>query len=263
MLFFAAMLLNSAKYKSLIKKIAPTGLVAWREEAIRNVRLKSFYEEQIGISSRQLIFDVGANVGTKVQVFRMIGCRVVAFEPQESCVKTLRAKFAKDEQVTIMRVGLSNQSGHLELQLATDSQLASFSEEFVSQAQRHGRFRGVTWKQKAIVDVSTLDEQIDRFGVPNFLKIDVEGFEAPVLQGLSRPVDKLCFEWTPERTAAVEECVRRCLELELTEFNISLNETSTLNFTDWVSSQQLLSFTALLSQNIMMFGDIYARKVGL
>jgi FkbM family methyltransferase len=254
------MFFHKIPYKALIKSIAPNGLVERRAASIQKYHLKKFYEEQIGIRGGQLIFDVGANVGDKAQVFRLIGCRVVAFEPQESCVKTLRSRFSQDRQVTIMPIGLSDRSGQLQLRLANDSRLTSFSEEFVSQAQSRGRFRGAAWKHKAIVDVSTLDEQIDRFGVPDFLKIDVEGFEQLVLQGLSRPVEKLCFEWTPERTAAVRECVQRCLELKLTEFNMAINETSTLNFTEWVSSQELLNLTALLSQNVSVFGDIYARK---
>jgi FkbM family methyltransferase len=254
------MLFHNLSYKALIKKMTPNGLIEWRVASIQKYHLKKFYEQQIGIRSGQLVFDVGANVGDKTRVFRMIGCRVVAFEPQDSCAGILRSKFGQDEHVTIIPKGLSNQTGHLELRVATDSRLSSFSEEFVSQAKIRGRFCGASWNATSTVQVSTLDEQIDRFGAPDFLKIDVEGFELLVLKGLSRSVEKLSFEWTPERTEAVVECVQRCLALELTEFNISINETSTLNFSDWVSSEKLLSLTELLSQNVSMFGDIYARK---
>lgn len=254
------MIFNKQNFKESIKSVAPHGLVAHRVASMHKLRLKEFYEDQLGIRGGQLVFDVGANVGDKTHVFRMIGCHVVAFEPQDSCVNTLRSRFSKDKHVTIVPIGLASNCGRLELRLASNSQLTSFSEEFVSQAQRHGRFSGATWNQTSTVQVSTLDNQIDQFGVPDFVKIDVEGFESAVLKGLSRRVSKLSFEWTPERTAAVAACVERCLELELSEFNISINETSTLNFTEWVSSKTLLRLTSLLSGNISMFGDIYARK---
>jgi FkbM family methyltransferase len=45
--------------------------------------------------------------------------------------------------------------------------------------------------------MTTLDELIGKHGVPVFIKIDVEGFEEAVLQGLSQPVRALSFEFTP------------------------------------------------------------------
>ena len=254
------MILNKPHFKTLIKNATPHGFVAHRVASLQVCRLQKFYEEQLGIRRGQLVFDVGANVGDKVRAFRMIGCRVVAFEPQDSCVGILRRKFYKDDDVTIMPIGLTDQPGQLKLRLATDSQLASFSDEFVSHAQSRGRFHGASWKQTTTVCVSTLDQQIEHFGVPDFIKIDVEGFEPLVLRGLSRSVDQLCFEWTPERTAPTKECVKRCVELGLTEFNISINETSTLNFREWVSPEKIMSLTALLAHNVSMFGDIYARR---
>ena len=50
-------------------------------------RLKSFYSTLIGLNG--LVFDIGANVGTRVNVFLSLGLRVVAVEPQRKCVRIL------------------------------------------------------------------------------------------------------------------------------------------------------------------------------
>ena len=57
---------------------------------------------------------------------------------------------------------------------------------------------GGEWADHAVVPVTTLDALIDRYGLPAFCKIDVEGFEEAVVRGLSRPIPSVSFEFTPE-----------------------------------------------------------------
>ena len=45
------------------------------------------------------------------------------------------------------------------------------------------------------IEVSTLDRQIERHGMPSYCKIDVEGWELEVLQGLNQPIPLISFEY--------------------------------------------------------------------
>src|SRR5690242_6305151 len=54
----------------------------------------SFYRQLLnGFSKRDLIFDVGANHGSKSDIFLRLGARVVAVEPDETNQSILRQKF--------------------------------------------------------------------------------------------------------------------------------------------------------------------------
>ncbi len=82
----------------------------------------------------------------------------------------------------------------------------------------------------------TLDTLIQHFGMPHFIKIDVEGFEERVLAGLPDQPPLLSFEFT----AAFPTPAMRCMEMQV------LREHSTFNFAyneDWGYPERLESET--------------------
>jgi hypothetical protein len=68
------------------------------------------------------------------------------------------------------------------------------------------------WPYRVVVPVTTLDALIDEYGESCFIKIDVEGYEAHVLAGLSRPVQALVFEFQHALPDVREGCLRRLRE---------------------------------------------------
>ena len=74
-------------------------------------------------------------------------------------------------------------------------------------------FARVRWDAAETVEVTTLDALIAAHGVPRFVKIDVEGFEAEVLRGLSRPVPWIAFEHLPGAPDTAPACVARLASL--------------------------------------------------
>lgn len=46
--------------------------------------LLNFYSKFI--KADDLVFDIGANIGTRVKIFLKLGANVVAFEPQPDCI---------------------------------------------------------------------------------------------------------------------------------------------------------------------------------
>ncbi len=72
--------------RRLLRRRAAKALAAWTpaDEAAA-----AFYAQFAGLGD--LVFDIGANVGTRSKVFARLGCHVVAVEPQPDCAAILRA----------------------------------------------------------------------------------------------------------------------------------------------------------------------------
>jgi len=212
------------------------------------------------LKSEDLCFDIGANVGRKVEVFRQLNARVIAFEPQPRCAEQLRKRFAGDSAVTIVPEGVSAAEGVMTLHLAQATEVASMSADFIQRNTRSSRFGGNVWNGSMQVRVGTMDAAIARYGKPAFVKVDVEGHEQEVLAGLSAPVPALSFEFSAE---TLETAIRIVGSLEKRfrmEFNYCNGKSLRLGEPAWLSAIALEMALAKLSANDpLLWGDIYAR----
>ena len=141
------------------------------------------------VKPNDLVFDVGSHVGDRIAAFRRLGCRVVACEPNPPLVKTLRLIYGRDANVTIEPVAVGAAPGEIELAINIDNPTVSTaSRDFVQASQGAPGWQGQVWGKSIKVAMTTLDALIARHGMPAFMKIDVEGFEAEALAGLTQPV---------------------------------------------------------------------------
>jgi hypothetical protein len=76
--------------------------------------------------------------------------------------------------------------------------------------------------------MTTLDKLIEQFGIPSFIKIDVEGFEYEVIKGLSKPVKALSLEFTPEIIESTYKCINYLQQLGKINLNYSVFKTMSL-----------------------------------
>jgi FkbM family methyltransferase len=146
----------------------------------------AFYESFIG-KSNKLIFDVGANVGSKSRVFSLLSERVVLFEPDLENLKILNARLKNISRCVIIDCALSsNQSVATYYSIGNDSAYNSLSEKHINTIVKT---RNILTDERQFsqyeVNTSTLDFFIDKYGVPDYIKIDVEGYEKEVIGGLN------------------------------------------------------------------------------
>lgn len=211
------------------------------------------------VPAEGLVFDVGANVGRKADLFRAIPARVVAIEPQPRCVAVLRELFAEDAGVAIEAVALGPEAGEAELLVADADTLSTLDPSFGEATRASGRFAAHRWSGRVRVPVRRLDELVARHGVPDYLKIDVEGFELQVLRGLSRPVPMTSVEFVPELWRRSVDCVGRLRELGPVEGNLVLGEETRFRYESWLAPDDLAAELEALSDRVDLFGDVYIR----
>jgi FkbM family methyltransferase len=239
-------------------------LVMYHGQPGRQRRMVRFYGQFLGPGD--VGFDVGAHVGSRVRAWRKLGVRVVAIEPQPDLLRVLRLFFGRDTGVTIVPLAVGARPGRARLAVSTATPTVStLSRDWADTVATDRRFSRVRWDRAVEVEVTTLDDLIGRYGEPAFCKVDVEGFEADVLAGLSRPLRGLSFEYLPMAHDAALGVLARVEELGGTAggyvYNYSPVETMRFVGERWLTADELRRVLAE-RRPLGRSGDVYARLRG-
>jgi FkbM family methyltransferase len=226
---------------------------------LRQRRLRRLYRHFV--ERGDLAFDIGAHAGNRARALAALGCRVVAVEPQPDFVKLLRALFARGADLVVVNAAVGQAAGRTQLSISERTPTVTT----VADAWREARadepdFERVRWTRTIDVEMTTLDLLIARFGVPRFVKIDVEGSELAVLSGLTDPVAGLSFEYLPRALDQVRACVDRLATLGDYRFNYSPGESYELAEDDWITGRELVEALSV-PDRLRRSGDVYARAV--
>jgi FkbM family methyltransferase len=205
-----------------------------------------------------LVFDIGAHVGNRIASFCRLGAHVVAVEPQPALVKVLHLIYGRTSSVTIESAAIGSHVGTTELMVNIDNPTTSTaSHPFVAAARGAPGWETQRWPRTLQVPMTTLDAMIVRHGTPTFIKIDVEGFEAQALSGLSRCVNALSFEFTTIQRDVALASLARCVALGYRRFNAVLGESQSLVYADWVNASAIADWLIALPHPANS-GDVYA-----
>jgi FkbM family methyltransferase len=217
-------------------------------------RSTAFYREFI--KPGDLVFDVGANLGEKTNVFLELGASVVAVEPQPVCLQKLRSRFGANPKVRIVPKALGERPGKADMSICgSESGISTLSDRWKDRS----RFSGHDlYTEVRSVEVTTLDLLMAEYGQPAFCKIDVEGFEPFVIAGLSKPIRFLSFEFMREFLDDTQKCAELLSALGHAEFNYSRGESLTLKNRTWQSARDLVA-ELRGNEEQLFWGDIYVR----
>lgn len=192
------MSLNSLKYfilSKLIKTVMPDDIISKKLSLAdkklyyeRQQFLSYFLQKEIKheqniqsklknyIKNGDTIFDIGANIGQYSLLFsELVGHegKVFSFEPdlKSYCFLQFNAKINNCKNINCLNYGVGNTDNYLQYyrDLETGGRRGSFKKGFVE--------NNVTES----VQIKSLDTIISEFGHPQFIKIDVEGFEEEIV----------------------------------------------------------------------------------
>ena len=219
-------------------------------------REAKFYRQTLrGFRKGNLIFDIGANQGYKTSIFLSLGARVVSVEPDHYNQERLRQRFLeyrltpKPVHLVAKAVSDSNTVATMWVDAPGSAKNTLSPKWVVTLRAEEKRFgERLEFPSTCKIETTTVEDLVAAYGVPFFIKIDVEGHEPSVLRGLKRPVPYLSFEVNlPEFASEGMECIDRLNEIASSgEFNYTTNSGTGLMLEEWVPYQQF----------VRLFGEI-------
>jgi FkbM family methyltransferase len=227
-------------------------------KSLNTKKLYNFYFDLVG-RDNYLIFDIGANVGERTAIFSELSKTIVAVEPNKNLSKVLKARF-RNSNVIIINKGCSNSNTPLELLIPQNHTISTFSPDFITYKKESNS--SLNWRRSQIIDCTTLDQLIMVYGTPDFCKIDVEGFEKFVIEGLNQKVGIISFELNfPHFLPDTKGIISKLNSLGYSEYNFSFGESLVFIADTWLSHKDFIEYLDNLEINstASFYGDVYAR----
>jgi hypothetical protein len=172
-----------------------------------------------------LIFDIGYNKGLFAkECLRLYpNCKIVGVDANKKLISSNNT----NKNVILIHGVVSNKANeeqdfyidHTQPGISTASKKfladSRFAKGSLNLLPNSGR-----WETPVKIKTTTLDNLIKYFGVPDLIKIDVEGYEPEVIQGLNKKANTICFEWHEEDLDGLTCCVEHLISLGYSKFGI-------------------------------------------
>lgn len=210
-----------------------------------------------------LVFDIGAARGMMTLVLRWCGGNVIAVDPMYAVAPELvpefEWKFGDDPYCASVPLAVSPEP-EIEFWVHQGLPYLSSGNTEWMWGTIHQVFYSHSQLEKRIAKATTLDALIEEYGIPCFIKVDVEGDENNAVPTLTKPVVGMNMEfhqdWIPDVAIAHMD------GLADYEWNYVLNNSGRFVLPEWKESEEVLAY---MEQNLEergppSWGDIYCRQ---
>jgi FkbM family methyltransferase len=173
--------------------------------------------------------------------------------------KILKENMMQFPNVTTLEYAVSNtEDSHVTFFDCQSSVLSTLDINWLT--SNESRFGDNSGKFNAIkVKAITLDKLIETYGMPDVIKVDVEGAEEHVIKSLSQKVPVLLFEWAAEWKDSLKNAVIYLTTLGFSRFHVQRGDKYDYYPLDYELSSDDCMTILDLSVNKVDWGMIWAK----
>lgn len=207
-----------------------------------------------------LIFDIGANIGRYSLTYAKDSENtIISVEASPNTYNILKINMSPFTNVTALEYAVCNsKEPYITFYNCQSDTLSTLDINWLSSSD--SRFGDHVGKFSPIqVKTITLDALIEKYGVPDMLKIDVEGAEEGVIRSLSKKVPILLFEWAAEWKDSLKLAIDHLTSLGFTRFHVQKEDTYSYYPLDFEMSSEECKFFLNNSLNKVDWGMIWAK----
>jgi len=192
-----------------------------------------------------MIFDIGANIGNWSLTNISTTNKIIAVEASLFTYSRLLDNTAAYSNIECIHYAVSDSlNDTIEFYdcFPADGCLSTTNKDWLCSTE--SRFYGQPINNISHIKTITLDSLINIYGVPELIKIDVEGAEENVINSLSQKINLICFEWAAEWRNSLKRAIDKLTQLGFTKFYVQYGDAYDFRPND-------LSLTAEMCKNIL------------
>lgn len=173
------------------------------------------------------VFDIGFNVGefSRACILEHPFCEIVAVEANPNLIPSVSPEWQRS--IKLLNFACSDKAGE-EIDFYIEdrqSGISTASLDFIdnsrfSKGSKYLPLNSADWNAPIKVKTTTIDTLIEEYGIPDFIKVDVEGYEYNVIKGLTAKAGMIGFEWHEEDFESVKKIVNHFVSLGYSEFGV-------------------------------------------
>jgi FkbM family methyltransferase len=171
-----------------------------------------------------VFFDIGANTGKWALANLTTNTSIIAVEASPTTFEVLKQD-TQDKNITCLNYAVTDSSEKtVSFYESVSNTLSTLDKRWLEDPRSrfgiNSPYRGYGPYQEITVNSITLDKLVATYGVPDLLKIDVEGAENRVIRSLTQKARLLCFEWSAEWNIESFECIDHLESLGYNRFHV-------------------------------------------
>jgi FkbM family methyltransferase len=188
-----------------------------------------------------LIFDIGANVG-KYSISNYNKCdKIIAIEADPNTFSKLQNNISQYPKITAINKCVSKIKDQIDFLSCDVDTISTTNKEWLTSEK--SRFYNYANYKIIQINTITIDELVKIYGIPNLIKIDVEGGEFDAISSMSTKYETIiCFEWASELKDVIFDSLEYLEKIGYNYYSIQLKDDYLFFPSEWSNISIVKSF---------------------